>query len=160
MPGPSPKPTTLLKLTGSWRAAAREKTEPKPAAIAPQCPDWLDAEGVRAWRQLTPILARMRVLTEADQFALAILCEAWSRYLKVTEHLRAHGDAYRSGLPQDDSRLWKRSPYSRLQTELAMTIRGMLQEFGLTPSSRGRIVTLPDQSSIGKKALFTKPPAS
>lgn len=155
MPGPPPKPTALLKLSGSWRADAREKHEPKPADGSPKMPDWLDAEGKKAWKHLVPILERMRVLTEADGFALATLCETWSRYRRATTMLAKEGDTY-DVLGRDGQLLQRnRSPYSAMQLELAIHVRRMLQEFGLTPSSRSRIVALPE-SKNGKTDLFKK----
>lgn len=154
MPGPPPKPTAMLKLSGSWRAAARDQTEPKPLAGPPPRPDWLDEEGVAAWEHLVPILARMRVLTEADAMALSMLCEAWSRYRRATDMLAKHGDVYQSG------QTLRRSPYSAMQMELALIVRRMLSEFGLTPAARGRIVALPEDKTIGKAGYFQKPQAA
>lgn len=155
MPGPPRKPTPLLKLSGSWLADAREKHEPKPASTAPTMPAWLDAEGKKAWKHLVPILERMRVLTEADGYALTMLCVAWSRYRIACDKLEQFGDVYPVKGPDGQVKALKRSPYAVLQIEHAMNVRRMLQEFGLTPAARGRIVALPE-SKNGKTDLFKK----
>lgn len=155
MRGPAPKPTAMLKLTGSWRSKARDKVEPKPTIIAPPLPIWLDDEGKKAWAQLEKILLNMRVLTEADGYALAILCEAWSRYRRATDMLAQYGDVYPVKNPDGTLKMLRRSPYSAMQMELSLNVRRMLAEFGLTPSSRGRLIALPGDSNV-KKAFFTR----
>lgn len=160
VPGPPRKPTAQLKLVGSWRAKERERTEPKLDVARPERPDWLDAEGCAAWDRLCPLLERMRVLTVADQTALAVLCETWSRYRRVCAKLAETGEVYE--VLEEDGRLkmLRRSPYSVLQMELARSLRHMLAEFGLTPAARGRVVTLPGLESDGKSSLFTRKSAS
>jgi P27 family predicted phage terminase small subunit len=155
MPGPPRKPTPLLKLSGSWLATDREKHEPKPAAKAPKMPPWLDAEGKKAWKELVPILERMRVLTEADGYALAMLCHAWSRYRISCDRLERFGDVYPVKGPNGELKMLRRSPYSSLQLEHALVVRRMLAEFGLTPAARGRLVSLPEENNA-KKDLFSK----
>lgn len=155
MSGPPPKPTSMLKLTGSWRANKRQG-EPTPELLAPAMPIWLDVEGKKAWKKLAPILTRMRVLTEADGFALAVLCEAWSRYRRATDMLAQYGDVYPVKNADGTLKMLRRSPYSSMQMELALNVRRMLAEFGLTPAARGRMIALPETKNNGKAALFTK----
>jgi P27 family predicted phage terminase small subunit len=155
MPGPPRKPTPLLKLAGSTLAGNRDATEPKPSATAPPMPQWLDAEARAAWKQLVPILERMRVLTEADGLALAMLCNAWSRYRTASDRLDRYGDVYPVKGPDGELKMLRRSPYAALQMEHANTVRRLLAEFGLTPAARGRVVALPE-STNGKTSLFTK----
>ena len=155
MRGPPPKPTAMLKLAGSWRAKAREKNEPKPKSVAPTQPEWLDEEGKKAWAQLEKIMVNMRVLTETDGYALAILCEAWSRYRRATDMLNQFGDVYPVKNPDGTLKMLRRSPYSAMQMELSLNVRRMLAEFGLTPSSRGRMIALPGEPNV-KKAFFTR----
>jgi P27 family predicted phage terminase small subunit len=145
----------MLKLSGSWRAKAR-KDEPKPQGTRPKRPEWLDAEGKKAWDQLTPILERMRVLTEADGFALAVLCESWSRYRRATDMLIQYGDVYPVKNPDGTLKMLRRSPYSAMQMELALNVRRMLAEFGLTPAARGRLIALPEDKDHGKAAYFSR----
>lgn len=155
MSGPPPKPTAMLKLSGSWRARTRKK-EPTPAAIRPKRPAWLDDEGAKAWDQLVPILERMRVLTEADGFALAVLCEAWARYRRATDMLNQYGDVYPVKNPDGTLKMLRRSPYSAMQMELALNVRRMLAEFGLTPAARGRLIALPEAKDNGKASYFSR----
>ena len=156
MSGPPPKPTAMLKLSGSWRARGR-KNEPTPVSRTPPSPPWLDDEGKKAWKQIVPILERMRVITEADGFALAVLCEAWSRYRRATDMLNQYGDVYPVKNPDGSLKMLRRSPYSAMQMELALNVRRMLAEFGLTPAARGRLIALPEVKTDGKASYFARP---
>lgn len=133
-------PTPVLRITGSNRATAREKKEPKPDPGIPECPAKLDAEGRRAWASLAPLLVRMQCLTEADGVALAILCELWSRYVEVTLDLHKHGPTYRITDKKRGTTMVKRNPASTIQLELAQQLRRALGEFGLTPAARSRVL--------------------
>jgi len=153
MSGPIPKPTAILKLAGGWRSKLR-KAEPKPAVTAPKIPLWLDVSAKETWMQMMPLLQRMRVVTEADGYALSVLCETWSRYLRATEMLKQFGDVYPVKNLDGTLKLFRRSPYSSMQMELALSVRKMLGEFGLTPSARGRMIALPEDTTHGKAQYF------
>lgn len=155
MPGPPRTPTAKLKLSGSWRADARDKVEPKPERGPPPRPDWLDDEGIAAWDQLVPVLDRMRVLTVADGNALALLCDTWSRYRRATREIKEKGEVYEA--VTEHGFMLRRSPWSALRSELARMLRGQLAEFGVTPAGRGKVVALPKiEDKDGKGSIFSR----
>jgi phage terminase small subunit len=111
MRGRKPKPTALKILDGT-RPDRINRNEPAmpPASIEP--PDWLDERAREHWGELAPVLQSARLLTTGDRQALALLCEAFSRFRSDPGNEKAR-DLYRR----------------------------MLVEFGLTPSSRSRLKT-------------------
>ena len=111
MRGRKPKPTALKLLDGT-RADRIDHDEPAmpPASIEP--PDWLDETAREHWGELAPVLLSAGLLTASDRQALALLCEAFSRFRVDAANDKAR-DLYRR----------------------------MLVEFGLTPSSRSRVKT-------------------
>ena len=111
MRGRKPKPTALKLLDGT-RADRINHNEPAmpPASIEP--PAWLDDRAREHWGELAPVLQSARLLTIGDRQALALLCEAFSRFRSEPANEKAR-DLYRR----------------------------MLVEFGLTPSSRSRLKT-------------------
>ncbi len=119
MPNP-PKPTALKIMQGSARHDPQRvnKAEPKPTGPA-KPPPWLPTKGTArdAWKRLSPILERMRVLTEADAEALALGC------LALEEYVTARSDE--ASWRKADS-AWKR-------------YGSMLGWFGLTPSARTKV---------------------
>jgi phage terminase small subunit len=120
--GRPPTPTALKVLTGTAAHNPQRvnRDEPKPALGATP-PPWLPRRGPAraAWDRLSPILLRMRVLTEADAEALGLGCLALAEYLQN----RRDPTAWRKG-----DAAWKR-------------YWAVLAGFGMNPSARAKVST-------------------
>lgn len=95
---------------------------------------------------MVPILMRMKVLTEADGMALSNLCQSFSRMARAEKQMRK---LERDGEP---AFLIRGSAGSYIPNPLLKIIRNevdiqqkLFREFGLTPSSRTRVETNPEQ---------------
>lgn len=139
--GPAPKPTALRVLEGNPSHRPLPSGEPKPLKGRPKCPSWLSREAKRTWRELVPQLEAMGLLTRADGHLLAIYCETWAEYRAAVEYLREYGTVYDAG---------HRGVIARPEVGVAQKARVLLrqyaQEFGLTPSARGRLVVPKSQA--------------
>src|SRR5262245_43390469 len=89
--GRKPTPTHLKLLAGNPGKRTLNLHEPRPAQRIPQCPAHLDGEARKAWRRITKQLFAMGVLTTVDRDALAVYCQAWSRWVQAEEHLKKFG---------------------------------------------------------------------
>jgi P27 family predicted phage terminase small subunit len=139
MRGRVPRPAALAKLAGDRRAQARQSLE-LPAAI-PVAPEWLDDDARREWCEIVPVLARMKVLTEADRFAVAQLADYLARYKHCGEMVRKLGYAFAQ---RDDSGKvigMKRNPYVSMHLDYGSAVQKLLVQFGMTPSARSRITS-------------------
>ncbi len=134
--GPIPKPTTFEILEGRPGHRPINRNEPKPRNVAPKCPEHLDEKARREWRRIVPILMRMRVLTEADGYALASLCQTYSTMVKAQEKLNETGFLYKS-----PSGYVMQSPVLAVVNQCIETIVKLSREFGLTPAARSRVIT-------------------
>ncbi len=84
----------------------------------------------------------MGLLSRADRPALAAYCTAWSRWVEAEAMVKKFGAIVKSpekGFPM-------KSPYLSIADQAMETMRKLLVEFGLTPSSRGRI-KVPDSEA-------------
>ena len=120
---PPRTPTALKVLSGTAaKNPQRHRYEPQPRQRS-RAPHWLPKKGVpwSAWCRIKPMLERIRVLTEADQEALALGCIALDDYLRLREQ---------DGDWRKIDAAWKR--YWR-----------MLEGFGMTPASRTRVQVVP-----------------
>lgn len=108
--------------------------EPQPRAKRPRCPDHLDEDARREWQRLAPILARMRVLTEADGIALANLCQQYAMLIKAQRMLAKSGL-----LLKTKSGYVQQSPLVGIISAAVDQVNKLCREFGLTPASRTRI---------------------
>jgi len=139
MRGRTPRPANLAKLSGDRRALKR-KTLDLPFAI-PCAPMWLTPEAKNEWDEIVPVLARMRVISDADKIAIALLADALARWKYLTEQIKIHGYVHeilgRNGLVERVVR----SPHITMHIEYGQIVQKMLIQFGLTPSARARITS-------------------
>lgn len=143
--GPAPTPTSVLKLRGSWRADVNE-SEPLPEQGVPDMPDFLSGMSKECWDQLSPILNEMKVLTKADEVALSMLCKTYSNWRRAEELLDKHGDVYPIRDNEGNIKYLQQSPYVSIARNNLLALKGMLEQFGLTPSARTRIRVEPDKT--------------
>lgn len=132
--GPSAAPTALKLLKGV-RPARINKDEPKPKSVSGAMPPGWGAhmsDGAKGfWKKYAPILSNLGVLTEADLPAFRVLSELWARW-GLAQRLQ-HGK-------EDDPKLLL--SYMRISDKTETQLLRYLQEFGMTASSRGRIVVV------------------
>ncbi|MBY6275390.1 phage terminase small subunit P27 family [Symbiobacterium thermophilum] len=133
IPGRKPKPTHLKVLEGNPGKRPLPENEPKPAPIMPECPSWLDRYGKAEWKRVAPMLHRLGLLTEADGMALALYCDAYSTYRRAREALK---DGLTFTTPNG---YVQQKPEVSIANNAMKQIRAFCAEFGMTPSSRGRI---------------------
>ena len=141
--GPPPKPRALREIEGNPGKRPLNPREPQPAVKRPRCPAYLDADARREWRRLVPILERMRVLTEADDIALANLCQQYALLQEAQIKLKKTGLLIktRSGYIQQ-------SPLVAIISTTVDQVNKLCREFGLTPSSRTRIQVEPVKPAV------------
>lgn len=137
--GPAPQPTALRLLKGNPSKRPINRAEPKPRLDIPDCPAHLDKRARQEWAVLCPILQRMRVLTEADYMALANLCQEWSTMVQCQAQINDIGMLVEgpNGQPIQN-------PLMRTVKDCMANITMLGREFGLTPSSRGRLSVEPE----------------
>lgn len=143
--GPKPKPTHLRVLEGNPSKRPLNTNEPKPAPIAPQCPDWLDDEAKAEWNRVEPELERLGLLTVVDGTALAGYCQTYARWRQAEEILQKHGLTMEIMTKGGGTYLQQRPEVAIAQKSLQL-IKAFCAEFGLTPSARSRM-TLPGQKA-------------
>ena len=153
VPGRKPKPTHLKVLEGNPGKRPLPKNEPKPAPLMPKCPSWVDGIGKKEWQRVAPMLHRLGLLTEADGMTLAFYCDQYSLFRRAREALRARPKKKREDSDEagaEDGLTFTTSNGFRMQKpEVSIAnnalkqIRALCAEFGMTPSSRGRM-NLPD----------------
>lgn len=137
MKGRKPKPSNLKLIEGNPGKRARNANEPKPAPLAPRCPSWLIRAAKQEWHRVAPLLERMGLLTQVDMAALAGYCQAYARWRECEEAITEDGVTYEAVTKEGYS--IRARPEARLGQNYLAQVRLFCAEFGLTPSSRGRI---------------------
>jgi phage terminase small subunit len=127
-PGPKPTPTTLRVLNGDKHKDRYNLNEPDFADLESSfVPTSLNQwpAAVEMWTFLSPRLLAHGLLRDVDSYALEALCVTYGE--------------------------WRAQPSIRLTTKL----QSLLCEFGLTPSSRTRLVgNLPHEKPTGMAGII------
>ena len=136
MKGRKPVPTSLRVLRGNPSRRALPENEPQPEALPEniQAPEWMDDDAKKEWARVAPMLVKNGLLTEMDVDALTAYCHAWCAWKDANAKIRQFGAVVKSpsGYPIQ-------SPYLAISNKAMDTMRGLMTEFGMTPSSRTRV---------------------
>jgi P27 family predicted phage terminase small subunit len=135
MDGRKPKPTKLKILEGT-RKDRINKNEPKPDSAIIPCPEYLreDEIAYEEWNRIVPELYKLGLLTNIDRTVLELYCSQYSMYRKALREVEEKGITT-TNIRNGD----KAHPATQIVRESAKLIKAFAVEFGLTPSSRGRI---------------------
>jgi P27 family predicted phage terminase small subunit len=129
--GRKPKSSPLKILRGSRADRVAQPAKSTPAAIAR--PDQLDEFGRQAWDRVTRELQTAGRLASADREAIELYCAAYSRWRRADQELAALGVTINTDLGGV-----KANPAAQVVAQAERTMAAMLNELGLTPSSRCR----------------------
>ncbi len=136
-PGRKPKPTAKRKLQGNPERRPLPENEPQPRKSTgiPRAPSHLDKRGKQEWRRMAKELHPLGLLTNIDLTALAAYCASFSIWIDAQKQIQKHGVLIKaqSGFPMQ-------SPYLAISNRAMTEMRKWMVEFGLTPSSRTRVV--------------------
>ena len=103
----------------------------------PPCPDWLPLEAQREWKRIAPQLNKMQLLTFVDKAGLAGYCLAWAQLKQAQEALGSELTYEYTNKNGSTNQITK--PEVAIIHKCLEQIRAFCSEFGLTPSSRGRL---------------------
>jgi P27 family predicted phage terminase small subunit len=114
-----------------------------PAVRLPACPPHLQGEARKEWRRIGRKLLACGLMTEIDGTALALYCQAWARWIEAEANLVRYGTVIKapSGYPIA-------SPYLSIANTAMAQMARLLVEFGMSPSSRSRVVVAPSPAAF------------
>jgi P27 family predicted phage terminase small subunit len=107
---------------------------------------------LEVWRELAPLLVRMRVLTKADGAALALTCDVIAEYRAARAVVEAEGATFT--VRTDSGKVVRAHPAVAIAADAHRRALRGLAEFGLTPAGRRRVEAIPpgrdDSNSFGR----------
>jgi len=150
--GRKPKPTGIKLLEGNPGKRPLNLNQPQPVKKAPVCPEWLEGEAKKEWERLENQLEGLGLLTGADMGAFAGYCQAYARWKEAEEFISQHGVVVKT-----KSGYWQQVPHvSIAQTYLKIMCR-FCEQFGLSPSSRSRLIIDTADTEDAMEDLLTFP---
>lgn len=144
--GRKPKPTALKLLEGNPGFRPLNEKEPKvPKEMGlPECPAWLMDAAKEEWYRLAKVLSDMGVLTAIDMAAFAGYCQNFARWKEAEEFIAEHGSTFETA-----TGYIAQYPQVNISSGARKDMLKFAAEFGLTPSSRSRIIANSDAGSAG-----------
>lgn len=139
-------PTELKKQRGTLRKDRMNENEPKLPSVIPPIPTWLSEDGQKAFSELSNLLHDMSVLTQADELALTLLCDAYSEYKRAKEIVNELGATMEVTSREGNSKSVIR-PEVQIANQSFVRVFQLLKEFGLTPSSRAKVNAIENQGN-------------
>lgn len=143
MPGRPPKPTSLKVLQGNPGKRPLNEHEPAPEQGRPTRPAWLSKDARRYWSSAIRMLSEMGVLTRVDGTAVALMCNALAEYVEAAAEVDKRGLVLEETRYSKDGDVLgesiKANPAVQARADAWRRVNLMLQQFGLTASSRAKI---------------------
>ena len=142
MKGRKPTPTSLKIIRGNPGKRSLSKDEPTPEAVCPPPPAVLSSAAKKHWRIVVKQLFEADLMTNLDIDALTIYCEAYARWVLAGEAIREEGAIITQKSHDGSTEYLKQNPWLMIQQKSFDQMKGMLVEFGMSPSSRTRVRTV------------------
>jgi len=139
--GRKPIPTAIKVLEGNPGKRQLNINEPKPTKKAPRCPSWLEDEAKKEWKRLAKQMEQLGILTEVDMASFAGYCQSYARWKEAEEFITKHGTIVKT-----PSGYWQQVPQVSIAQTYLKIMNKFCEQFGLTPSSRSRIVANEDDN--------------
>lgn len=141
MAGRPPKPTKLKLLQGNPGKRELNKNEPNPQVgeDIPKPPSWMETQAKKEWKRIVPELHRLELLTMVDHPSLVAYCQAYARFVECEKIIKKQGMTF-----ETPNGYVQQRPEIAISNNAQKIMKEFAAQFGLTPSSRGRL-NLPDQ---------------
>lgn len=149
--GPKPLPANVRAFTGTSHRpmrAADLADGVHPEVGLPTMPTHLSPEARKEWKRVTPLLLELNLLTKIDRTALELYCRAYGRLQQVERALSRRQeqlldedrDPTEALVQPTPTGFLRESALSKLAAELSQQVDRYLASFGMSPSSRSRVV--------------------
>ena len=133
MRGRKPKPAALKELEGNPGKRAINP-EPKFSSRMPRCPEHLTGEARKEWKRVVHELHYAGLLKVTDRAVLAAYCQAWADWVEACRELDGAAKVCTT-----DKGYEYPNPWIGIRNGAMESLRKMMAELGMTPSSRSRV---------------------
>ena len=132
--GRKPLPIELHRMLGTYRANRHSGVGPELPRKVPTSPKHLDKAAKVEYSRTAKLLARCRIITDADRAALACYAQAWSRMVDAENKLRITGLILKG-----PNGVVYQSPFLAIANRAGAEVRKWAAELGLTPAARCKL---------------------
>lgn len=134
----------LLKGRGNGTDSGGRKVNAPPSfrRIPPDPPRWMGEIAAAEWARVVPELARLQLVKQIDQAALASYCEMVELFVTATAEVHEKGLTVENHSTRKDGTesVWvTANPAVAVQRNAQAAIRAWCAEFGLTPAAEMKL---------------------
>ena len=141
--GPKPKPTALRLLEGNPSGRPINEREPKPKVLAKiDPPPYLSEAGKRVWADLSQVLIRVGLLTEADINPFARYIDYLLEYTEAMESIRNKPKVIPHRDQKGNVKYVTYNPYLAIRNKAHTFMCQLEAKLGLSPADRARMIGL------------------
>lgn len=133
------KPSALKLMDGNPGKRPIDEREPKPQGGLPRCPKRLEGEAAKAWKLFAKQLGDCGIATSLDATAVEMLCDKYAQYAEARANEIKGGSVWLGNKGDNGLPTFVYSPYYAIARNHWNDLLRMLNEFGMTPSSRTKI---------------------
>jgi P27 family predicted phage terminase small subunit len=139
MKGRKPKPTALKILEGNPGKRPLNQHEPKAARKLPRPPKGMSDDNKRVWRKWGRTLLRCGIATQLDGITFALLIGSLIRHQEAADKVAEFGPVF---MEKGSGKIpkFQYSPWWVIQNREFDKLKSLLTEFGMTPSSRSKVM--------------------
>lgn len=134
------KPSHLQAIEGNPAKRPINKKEPKPTKGVPEVPEYFNEREAYWFNEIGNKLDKYGVMTTLDAHSLEMLIKAYSEYREADEGIKAEGMIIKT-VGYNKQPVTKTNPLVPIRADAWKKVTSILKEFGMTPSSRTKIVS-------------------
>ena len=151
MKGRPRKPTGIHVVDGTYRGDRANPDEPNYETEIPSCPSQLSPGAKSIWFRVAPELEEKGLIAKINRETLAAYCSNADRFLKAELKIRTEGEVVETTFGP------KKNPWVDISLKCGAEMRKFAEQFGLTPSSQGKVHADPKEpKEPAKKERFFK----
>lgn len=143
---PAAKPARVKELAGN-PGHRRIHRGPEAGTLSLRAPNGLPRRALEEWRRIAPRLVAMGIAGDVDRQALADYCVCVARLAEAEADIQARG------ILVEGDRGMVKNPSCQLARDYRADVIRWAQQFGLTPSSRGRL-DVPEPKPVDEFAAY------
>lgn len=134
-------------VTGNPGKRQINRREPSPAPIETlDPPAWLPQAAKEVWEEIAPPMAATKILTEVDAPMLCILCVSFAQYRLASRHVGDDLVKAKQEVEKEGNTVSVGEHVNPWLIAQSMTFKqsvAILQQFGMSPVARARVVVQP-----------------
>lgn len=155
--GRKPKPTALKVLSGAFEKdpQRRNHREPQAPRAKPIKPRHVQGIAATQWYSLVKRLDSLKILSCVDEVAIEQYALTYAAWREAWQDIHKNGSwiEYVDAL---GNKMRKRNPADSTFSDLGRRLTQLEVEFGLTPSSRTKVMVPDDKTGSSNKAKAAK----